>query len=63
MACGLVTPFAQRNVLETLLLPAELCTLNAFSGQQEEAGRQQGGGRRQEAAKVCHDSFAIVPRD
>lgn len=62
MACGLVTPFAQRNVVETLLLPAELCTLNAFSGQRRAAG--VGSGRRQqEAAKVCHDSFAIVPKD
>lgn len=25
--------------------------------------RQAAGSRRQEAAKVCHDSFAIVPRD
>lgn len=55
-ACGLVTPFAQQNVanvVETLLLPVELCTLNAFSGQ-----RQAGG-----TAKVCHDSLTIVPRD
>lgn len=43
-ACGLVTPFAQQNVAnvaETLLLPVELCTLNAFSGQRHAAGSQQ----------------------